>query len=143
MGVPAMIFNGVRLPDEIRIALEEGRLVVFAGAGVSVPPPSNLPLFNGLASQICGGKPVAAVREDRVLGKLARAGTDVHAAAARILYNDQTQATQLHTEILRLFGTADKVRVVTTNFDDHFSTVGGDFPKDPFAGILRSCPAVG
>lgn len=119
-----MIFNGVRLPDEIRIALEEGRLVVFAGAGISVPPPSDLPLFNGLASQICGGKLVAPGREDRVLGKLARDGTDVHAAAARILYNENTKPTQLHDEILRLFGTPERVRVVTTNFDDHFSAVG-------------------
>jgi len=119
-----MIFNGVRLPDEIRIALEEERLVVFAGAGISVPPPSCLPLFNGLASQICGGKSVAPGREDRVLGKLARDGTDVHGAAARILYNENTKPTQLHDEILRLFGAPDKVRVVTTNFDDHFSAVG-------------------
>ena len=119
-----MIFNGVRLPDEIRIALDEGQLVIFAGAGVSVPPPSKLPLFNGLASQICGGKAVAVGREDRILGKLARDGTDVHAAAARILYNEDTQPTQLHGEILRLFGKPEKVRVVTTNFDDHFSAVG-------------------
>ena len=27
-----MIFAGVRLPDEIRIALEQGQLAVFAGA---------------------------------------------------------------------------------------------------------------
>jgi hypothetical protein len=118
-----MIFNGVQLPDEIRIALEEGRLVIFVGAGASVPPPSNLPLFNGLAVQICG-KPVVPGREDRILGKLARDGTDVHAAAARILYNEDTKPTQLHQEILRLFGKPEKVRVVTTNFDDHFSVVG-------------------
>ena len=116
-----MFFNGVRLPDEIRIALEEERLVVFAGAGVSVPPPSNLPLFNGLASQIAAGIAVEAGREDRVLGKLARDGTNVHAAAAQILCNEDTLPTLLHREILRLFGEAPKVRVVTTNFDDHFS----------------------
>ncbi|HUR47841.1 MAG TPA: hypothetical protein VMZ27_18295 [Candidatus Saccharimonadales bacterium] len=63
-----MIFAGVRLPDQIRIALEEGRLVIFAGAGISVPPPSNLPLFNGLACRICGEIPVTSGKEDQVLG---------------------------------------------------------------------------
>lgn len=116
-----MIFADVRLPDEIRIALEEGRLVIFAGAGISMPPPSNLPSFNGLASEICGF-PVEKGKEDRALGKIARNGTLVHPAVARRLYNSKTHPTELHKQILRLFGAAKKVRIVTTNFDDHFST---------------------
>lgn len=44
-----MIFADVKLPDEIGVALETGKLVIFAGAGVSAPPPSKLPLFNELA----------------------------------------------------------------------------------------------
>lgn len=115
-----MIFADVRLPDQLRIALEEGRLVIFAGAGVSVPPPSNLPLFNGLACQICG-HPVPPGKEDQLLGKLARNGTDVHAVAAKILYHPGTHFTELHKQALRVFGSPEKVRIVTTNFDDHFS----------------------
>ena len=114
-----MIFAGVRLPDEIRIALEQGQLAVFAGAGVSVPPPSDLPMFNGLAERICG-HPVQVGKEDRALGKLAKDGTNVHLAAARILYHPGTRHTKLHEDILQIFGSAAKVRVVTTNFDDHF-----------------------
>ena len=118
-----MFFNRVKLPDEIRIALEEERLVIFVGAGVSMPPPSNLPSFNGLASQIAGGSPVPAGSEDGFLGKLAHEQrTDVQAAAARLVYGKHTKPTLLHREILRLFGTASKVRLVTTNFDDHFSS---------------------
>ena len=117
-----MIFARVRLPDQIRIALEEGRLVIFAGAGISVPPPSNLPSFNGLACQICGLTSVPPGKEDQVLGKMARNGTDVHAVAARILYHPKTRPTELHKQALRIFGSPDKVRIVTTNFDDHFST---------------------
>ena len=98
--------------------------MIFAGAGVSVPSPSNLPLFNGLASQICANRPVTAGHEDGVLGKLKHDGTDVHTAAARILYSEHTKPTQLHREILRLFGAPEKVRVVTTNFDNHFSAAG-------------------
>jgi hypothetical protein len=116
-----MIFADVRLPDQIRIALEEGKLVVFAGAGVSLPPPSNLPSFNGLACQICGQSSVPPGKEDQALGKLARNGTDVHAAAAKILYHAKTHPTELHKQALRIFGSPNKVRIVTTNFDDHFS----------------------
>ncbi len=118
-----MIFSGVKLPDEIRIALEEDRLVIFAGTGVSIPPPSSLPDFNGLARQIIGSKDVQSGREDRVLGKSDRDGTDVHVAAAKILYNRETHPTALHKRILQIFGSASKVRVVTTNFDNHFTTV--------------------
>lgn len=100
-----MLFNRVKLPDEIRIALEEERLVVFAGAGVSMPPPSNLPSFRGLASKIAGEVPVDTDSLDRFLGKLAREKkTDVHAAAARLIYGDHTKPTLLHREVLRLFG---------------------------------------
>ncbi|HVM59956.1 MAG TPA: SIR2 family protein [Verrucomicrobiae bacterium] len=116
-----MIFSGVRLPDEVRIALEEDRLVIFVGTGVSIPPPSSLPDFNGLARQITGANSVPSGREDRALGKAARDGTNVHLAAAKILYNPRTRPTELHGRILQVFGAPDKVRVVTTNFDDHFS----------------------
>jgi len=95
--------------------------VVFAGAGVSFPPPSNIPLFNGLASQISGGLTVRKGWEDRFLGKLVRDGTDVHAAATRLVFHKHTSPTQLHFEILRIFNASEKVRIVTTNFDDHFS----------------------
>jgi len=85
-------------------------------------PPSNLPSFPGLASQIAGGGSIEAGPLDRFLGKLAREKqTDVHAAAARLVYGNHTCPTLLHHEVLRLFGTVSKVRLVTTNFDDHFS----------------------
>ena len=117
-----MIFADTRLPDELGIALEEDRLVVFAGTGISNPPPSCLPLFNGLACQISGLESVAPGKEDQILGKVLRDHkTDVHSAAARILYNPGTRPTELHKQILRVFGSPNKVRVVTTNFDNHFS----------------------
>jgi len=126
-----MIFANVRLPDEIRIAREEGRLVIFAGAGISTPPPSILPSFNGLACKICG-RPVEKGTEDRALGKQTKNGTDVHLAAAQILYNSKTFPTEAHKEILRVFGAAKKVRIVTTNFDDHFSAAAHNVcRKDP------------
>lgn len=117
-----MFFNRVPLPDEIRIALEEERLVIFAGAGVSLAPPSNLPTFAGLAAEIAGGGPVESAPLDRFLGMLVRERqTDVHSITAKIVFGPHTKHTLLHTEVMRLFSAASKVRVVTTNFDDHFS----------------------
>src|SRR5205823_5689706 len=125
-------FSGVRLPDQIRIALEEDRLVIFAGAGISLPAPSNLPLFNGLACHICGLSSVQPGKEDQVLGKMARNGTDVHLAAAQILYHPKTHPTEIHKQMLRVFGAPEKVRIVTTNFDDHFSAAARSiFRKAP------------
>jgi hypothetical protein len=115
-----MIFAKVRLPDEIGIALDANRLVVFAGAGISVPPPSNLPLFDGLVRQITGQTGVKQGDEDRSLGRKQRDGTDVHGAAAKILTDPKSRPTELHKQILRVFGTADRVRIVTTNLDNHF-----------------------
>ena len=137
-----MLFSSVRLPDEIRIALEEGRLVIFAGAGISVPPPSNLPNFNALACEICGHA-VDPGKEDRGLGKQARSGTDVYAAAARRLYNQKTHPTEAHRQILKLFASANKVRIVTTNFDDHFSKAARSVSKKTSnSRVLRASIAI-
>ncbi len=47
-----MQFDGTRIPDSVFEAALLGNLVVFAGAGVSFPPPVELPLFNSLVDQI-------------------------------------------------------------------------------------------
>jgi hypothetical protein len=47
-----MILDPLDIPDELLEAQERGRLVVFAGAGVSRGAPSNLPDFKGLAAEL-------------------------------------------------------------------------------------------
>lgn len=127
-----MFLSGVQLPEAVRIALEEDRLVIFAGAGVSCPPPSNLPLFNGLAAEICS-ESVERGAEDRRLGEYKRkTGADVHALAAQILCNPTTRHTDLHRHIVSVFRSPEKLRVVTTNFDDHFTAAARKvFQKQP------------
>ena len=44
-----MYINGINFPNEIIDAVNEGRLVVFAGAGVSMGEPTMLPNFEDLA----------------------------------------------------------------------------------------------
>jgi NAD-dependent SIR2 family protein deacetylase len=47
-----MILNLESARRELRPLIEGGRLVIFAGAGVSVPPPSSIPTWEGLAEAI-------------------------------------------------------------------------------------------
>ena len=122
-----MIFHGTKLPDKVSIALDKGELVIFVGAGVSKPPPSNLPLFDGLVVEI--GKQFGIDvsikkvqwKEDKILAEWHDAKHDVHKAAAKILSNEKSRPTQLHHELFRVFKESKKVRIVTTNFDNHLS----------------------
>lgn len=49
-----MLFDTLEIPDQLLIAQEEGRFVVFAGAGVSMGEPSTLPGFLRLTEQVAG-----------------------------------------------------------------------------------------
>ena len=132
-----MIFHGTKLPDDVSIALDKGELVIFVGAGVSKPPPSNLPLFDGLVVEI--GKQfgidvsTGQVRdkEDKILGEWHDAKHDVHKAAVKILNNEESRPTQLHSELFKVFKESKKVRIVTTNLDKHLSESAHQvFPED-------------
>ena len=69
-----MKLGNVEVPEEILLAHQEGNLVIFAGAGVSKPPPSSLPLFGELVDQIAEGTNLLKEEGeslDRYLGRLA------------------------------------------------------------------------
>ena len=111
-----MKIGQINFPDELIKALRNNELVVFAGAGVSMGEPANLPDFKELAREICredpGEEPV-----DRFLGKCQKKGAQIHERAKGILNRDGLQYTQLHSDILRLFSGKEKTRLVTTNLD--------------------------
>jgi hypothetical protein len=124
-----MLIKGIDLPEILLRAQEAGELVVFAGAGVSYAAPSSLPLFDELALRI--GKNSGVSKEDRepadhYLGRLKQKGITVHEKAAEILINNSTKPHDLHRELLKLFPSIDKIRLVTTNFDTHFLTASAD-----------------
>jgi len=100
-----MRINSVDFPDSLFKAQKDGSLVVFAGAGVSIPPPSNFPDFNLLAEQVGAGvlnrekdEPV-----DRFLGRLKDKGVEVHEKVRRILSDRNSKPNALHLDLLRLF----------------------------------------
>ena len=127
-----MWIREVDFPDTLLDAQKNGTLVIFAGAGVSVPPPSNYPNFIDLADQIAGGSIVQAKNEpiDHFLGRVAAEGGKVHQRAYDILSAASSKPNPLHFDLLRLFPSASQTRLVTTNFDTHFTvaaaTVFGD-----------------
>lgn len=109
--------------DWILGTLKDGKLVVFAGAGVSMGPPSSLDSFWKLAEKIARGTgltPKAPL--DRFLGVLQHRGVAVHDRAVELLSPEHSAPTDLHRGLIRLFGAADRVKLVTTNFDLHFET---------------------
>lgn len=120
-----VLFDTLLVPEALLIAQQEGRLVVFAGAGVSMEPPAKLPSFGKLTELIARRalRPNERLKLDHLLGELQEEGRDVHAEAARIL-GRASKSNQLHELLLRIFPRREDVRAVTTNFDPHFQTVG-------------------
>ncbi|WP_080314631.1 DUF4020 domain-containing protein [Enterobacter cloacae] len=117
----------INFDDRIIDSLRDGQIVVFAGAGVSMGPPSNLSSFWKLTSDIAQGSGYVPCEPlDRFLGQLHHRNVAVHERAAQLLSPTGSAPNALHYDLLRLFRTADCVRLVTTNFDQHFVTAAND-----------------
>lgn len=125
---PSLRVGEVDLPGPLVDAAWAGELVVFAGAGVSKGPPSNLPLFGGLVQDVKGSVRTRRKRgepEDVYLGRLETAGLDVERRVRRQILRRGSGTTPLHTTLVRLFESPERLRIVTTNYDDHFETACG------------------
>ena len=110
-------------PADLLAAMRSQRLVVFAGAGISMGEPAGLPSFDRLAQQFAEGTVRRRGEDettDRFLGRLKAAGVKVHPLAATLLSNGEPLPNRLHLDLLRCFSRDDRVRVVTTNFDQLF-----------------------
>ena len=114
----------VDIPEAVIAAQRDRRLVVFAGAGVSMGAPSNLPDFARLADLISGDTLSKAPGEpiDLFLGRLQSKGVKVQTRAREFIGDPKSTVSPLHNALVDLFPAADPVRIVTTNFDNHFST---------------------
>jgi hypothetical protein len=127
------ISKEVDLPEALIDAQQNGELVVFAGAGVSIGPPSNLPSFRDLAVQI--GKQTRPFQEnealDVYLGKVEDDGARVHDLARSAIDIPGSTFRPIHCDLLRLFRSAESVRLITTNFDSHFINAASDIFDSP------------
>ena len=125
-----MILDPLDIPEELLEAQEKGGLVVFAGAGVSRGAPSDLPDFKGLAAWVARGtqferelSPQEQQRLDRYFGEMARADVQIERLVRQRIGDPASCPTDLHRWIIDLFPQPKDIRVVTTNFDTHFSSI--------------------
>jgi len=132
------INDEVNLPEALIDAQHEGQLVVFAGAGVSMGPPSNLPSFEALADAVAQGVLPRKAGEplDAFLGRVEQHGVDVQTRTRKIIDVPASLPRDLHHSIVKLFRSQDSLRLVTTNFDRHFTvTARAQYPTaDTFIG---------
>lgn len=115
-----MKIAGIDFPRPLLDALRDGKLVIFAGAGVSMGEPANLPDFRNLATAVAqetGEKLGEHETEDRFLGRLRQKGVEVHKRVKEELSRDDPKPTDLHRDLLRLYSAPRPIRIVTTNFD--------------------------
>jgi len=107
--------------DRILDAIKDDKLVVFAGAGVSIGAPSNLDNFWKLAEKIARNTGLTPeLPLDRFLGVLQHRGVAVHQRALELLSPEESAPNALHRDLIKLFGAVDRIKLVTTNFDLHF-----------------------
>ncbi len=128
----------VDFPAAVLEAQRSGQLVIFAGAGVSMDPPSNYPNFNTLAEQV-GGAAYPRLEEeaiDRYLGRVKGVGVKVHELVRSILSSPDSKPNALHEALVGIFETPEKLRIVTTNFDTHFTMASRQRFTDKFPEVF-------
>jgi hypothetical protein len=143
------IANGPSIPNELLVARDEGRVVFFCGAGVSLAR-ARLPDFYGLTTKVLDqlgadeNNPArrlmsmayefqrrnfvpnagALISADRIFGLLEQQFTieDIRAEVARALRPAEDVDLSAHQALLDLSrGPDGAVRLVTTNFDRLFA----------------------
>ena len=155
--------GGIDWPESLIDALRQDRLVVFAGAGVSMGHPAHLPDFEQLADAIASGhprqlkrikvgnsdesapndqdssRPYYRVDEpiDSFMGELHRSGVAVQNRAARILQDRNPRPNNLHFDLVRLFTEPSRIRLVTTNFDTLFEQAAASIFGNPKRGSFE------
>ncbi|MFD2025769.1 SIR2 family protein [Promicromonospora aerolata] len=122
-----MLLGGVQIPADLLTAYEEGRLVIFTGAGISIGQPSGLPSFEGLALQVAQTvqsplDPASDGWKDQLDAFMdvvdEGEGVDVHRLVQRIVTVPTSSPNANHVA-LALIATQGTTRVVTTNYDLH------------------------
>ncbi len=97
-----MWITSSRNSDELIDHLEQGKLVLFVGAGVSMKGKSNLPNFDDLVDEIAKTlyveKREITEPHDYYLGKIAKT-KDVHQVARDLVHIEKSKPNPLHYAI--------------------------------------------
>lgn len=138
------ITESVNIPDELERQLKRDRLVLFVGAGVSVP--SGLPGFFGLAAELAGQSghlsPAKkdADRLDYFIGRLSDDHFNTHEITKKIFQEKQPAANSEHAAVMALATACKTPRIITTNYDNLLAEAadeqGLDYGEQYFAPAL-------
>lgn len=110
--------GGASIPTHLIEEIKNKKLVIFAGAGISVPPPSCLPNFIGLAKGLGYDANIlydSSISIEVFLGKLYRNEVNVHELTEQKL-NKVSKSNDLHRALWELANISGE-KIVTTNFD--------------------------
>lgn len=143
-----MIFYNAEIPSNLISAAIFGRLVIFAGAGVSMQEPVELPSFNCLIDRIKDAvDPCNRLRPRRNKESQDRSGkvytetpeqylsyldkeTDIVRGECCTILSSEGRTSELHRNLLRLFPELESVKIVTTNFDECFEVALDETEKN-------------
>lgn len=151
--MPRFVANGPFVPDELVQQLEDDRVVLFCGAGISAG--GGLPGFRDLVEHCYNqlGVPVPAKNDpmwgwpDRMLGALESDYPDQMRQKVVTRLDLRSTDLTMHQAILKLAklrGPNDSYRLVTTNFDLFFEqakanmALGVDYHSAPILPIPRN-----
>ena len=131
-----MRLGQIDFPEPLMAALRNRKLVVFAGAGVSMNSPSNLPDFKNLTRRVAEWAMVPKIEgetDDAYLGRLQRNNVEVHEQVAEFLTEDQPKPNSLHHDLLRIYRRQGQPKIATTNFDLLFEAVEQEPPPTTYS----------
>lgn len=149
--VPQFVRNGPVVPDQLVQDLEDDRVVIFCGAGISMG--AGLPDYRGLVEHCFTelGQPAPSARHkdwdwpDRLLGFLESRATPARVreiVAARL--SVPPRDLDMHRAILALarLRRSEGMRLITTNFDHLFERAADDLQlgRDYHAGPILPIP---
>lgn len=119
-----MNLNGVEISKDIIDAINNNKLVVFAGAGVSMGHPTNLPSFKQITEHFSKGRYDHIIassdtytEDDQYLGRLENENIYVHNIISNIFGSRKIEPNAYHQSLINLFNNNNKLRIVTTNYD--------------------------
>ena len=131
--MPELVSGGPDIPPQLMNDLDDGKVVFFCGAEISMGPESNLPSFEGLVCKVytdCGrARPAQEERPrelDRELDLLEQklAQEQVRKSVVNQLSTKPSRSLVVHKALIDLSRTTKGWRLVTTNFDNRFLEAG-------------------
>jgi len=133
--LPELVEHGPNIPFKLMNELDDGRVVFFCGAGISMA--SGLPGFGGLVEYIydqTGERKTDLEEElinskqyDKALGQLEgrlNEGRLRQVVIERLSQKAKRGSIEIHKSLLSLSQTSEGLRLITTNFDNRFESAG-------------------